>query len=235
MIEENMLRGSLVTSNEAKGGIAYKGERGYSNYEIYVKNGGTMTEEEWLEHFGVDLTGYAKTSEVIEYVGDLENLETIDKTDIVSAINEHQSSIDELDTKTTPEYCVASLDSAISTNTNTTIPLNYFSQFKGNFTLSNNGIRIGAGINHVKLSGQISTYADDSDYKWFWTIIRKNGNNVVSRVDSASNTGYLASNVGPIIESVNEGDIITLVVDGKANMQVSKYTTNTYLCIEKID
>ena len=97
MIEENMLRGSLVTSNEAKGGIAYKGERGYSNYEIYVKNGGTMTEQEWLEHFGVDLTGYAKTSEVIEYVGDLEDLETTDKTDIVSAINEHQSSIDALD------------------------------------------------------------------------------------------------------------------------------------------
>lgn len=235
MIEENMLRGSLVTSNEAKGGIAYKGERGYSNYEIYVKNGGTMTEQEWLDHFGVDLTGYAKTSEVEAITGDLEELTTVDKTSIVNAINEHQGSIDTLDTRTTPEYCVASLDSAITTGTNLIIPLNYFSQFKGNFTLSNNGIRIGAGINHVRLSAQISTYANDSDYKWFWTLIRKNGANIISRIDSASNTGYLASNVGPIIEGVSEGDIITLVVDGKADMQVSKYSINTYLCIEKID
>lgn len=68
MIEENMLRGSLVSSNEAKGALGFKGERGYSNYEIYVKNGGTMTEQEWLDHFGVDLTGYVKTTDVLDLV-----------------------------------------------------------------------------------------------------------------------------------------------------------------------
>ena len=155
--------------------------------------------------------------------------------EIKNGVNSLETSVDTLEARTTPEYCVASLDNAINTGTNTIIPLNYFSQSRGNFTLSNNGIRIGAGINHVRLSAQISSYANDSDFKWFWTIIRKNGNNIISRVDSASNTGYLASNVGSIIESVSEGDIITLVVDGKAGMQVSKYSVNTYLCIEKID
>ena len=28
-----------------------KGERGYSAYELYVQNGGTLTEEEWLDEF----------------------------------------------------------------------------------------------------------------------------------------------------------------------------------------
>lgn len=93
----NMLRGSLTSTSDAKGILGFKGERGYSNYEIYVKNGGTMTEQEWLEHFGVDLTDYIKTSEVNAIVGDLEELETTDKTDVVSAINELNTNINSLD------------------------------------------------------------------------------------------------------------------------------------------
>lgn len=64
----NMLRGSLTSTTDAKGVLGFKGERGYSNYEIYVKNGGTMTEQEWLDHFGVDLTGYVKTTDVLDLV-----------------------------------------------------------------------------------------------------------------------------------------------------------------------
>lgn len=97
----NMLRGSLTSTTDAKGVLGFKGERGYSNYELYVKNGGTMTEQEWLDHFGVDLTGYCKTSEMTSYVntttGDLEELETTDKTDLVSAINELNTNINSLD------------------------------------------------------------------------------------------------------------------------------------------
>ena len=93
----NMLRGSLTSTTDAKGVLGFKGERGYSNYEIYVKNGGTMTEQEWLDHFGVDLTDYIKTSEVNAIVGDLEDLETTDKTDVVSAINELNTNINSLD------------------------------------------------------------------------------------------------------------------------------------------
>lgn len=96
-MSENMLRGSLTSNTSSKGTLGFKGERGYSNYEIYVKNGGTMTEQEWLDHFGVDLTDYIKTSEVNAIVGDLEELETTDKTDVVSAINELNTNINSLD------------------------------------------------------------------------------------------------------------------------------------------
>lgn len=64
----NILRGSLTSDTSSKGALGFKGERGYSNYELYVKNGGTMTEQEWLDHFGVDLTDYIKTSEVLDLV-----------------------------------------------------------------------------------------------------------------------------------------------------------------------
>jgi len=96
-MSENMLRGSLTSNTSSKGTLGFKGERGYSNYEIYVKNGGTMTEQEWLDHFGVDLTDYIKTSEVNAIVGDLEDLETTDKTDVVSAINELNTNVNSLD------------------------------------------------------------------------------------------------------------------------------------------
>lgn len=68
MIEENMLRGSLVSSNEAKGGLGFKGERGYSAYEIAVQNGYEGTEQEWIDHFGLDLTDYVKTSDILDLV-----------------------------------------------------------------------------------------------------------------------------------------------------------------------
>lgn len=68
MIEENMLRGSLVSSNEAKGGLGFKGERGYSAYEIAVQNGYEGTEQEWIDHFGLDLTDYIKTSDLLDLV-----------------------------------------------------------------------------------------------------------------------------------------------------------------------
>jgi len=100
-MSENMLRGSLTSNTSGKGALGFKGERGYSNYELYVNSGGTMTEQEWLDHFGVDLTGYCKTSEMTSYVntatGDLEELETTDKTDLVSAINELNTNINSLD------------------------------------------------------------------------------------------------------------------------------------------
>ena len=97
----NMLRGSLTSTTDAKGVLGFKGERGYSAYEIAVKNGYQGTEQEWIDHFGLDLTGYCKTSEMTSYVntttGDLEELETTDKTDLVSAINELNTNINSLD------------------------------------------------------------------------------------------------------------------------------------------
>lgn len=73
MIEENELRGSLVTSNEATGTLGFKGERGYSAYEIAVQHGFEGTEEDWLatlgtsSHFSKDVAVYTTTETTTEF------------------------------------------------------------------------------------------------------------------------------------------------------------------------
>lgn len=116
LVNENQLRGALMDTKESKGALGFKGERGYSAYEIAVQNGYEGTEQQWIDHFGLDLTGYLKTSDIINNtyqggtkkslsaemgkslntmindvdskVGLLEELETTDKTSVVNAINE---------------------------------------------------------------------------------------------------------------------------------------------------
>lgn len=61
------LRGYMNT-NVGKAQLGYKGERGYSAYELAVRNGYEGTEEEWIEHFGLDLSGYVQTSDVVDNV-----------------------------------------------------------------------------------------------------------------------------------------------------------------------
>ena len=65
---ENMLRGSLTSTTDAKGVLGFKGETGMSAYELAVKNGYQGTEQEWIDHFGLDLTDYIKTSEVFDMI-----------------------------------------------------------------------------------------------------------------------------------------------------------------------
>lgn len=61
------MEGELINEQETLDGeLGYKGERGYSSYEIAVLNGFEGTEQDWLDHFGVDLTGYINTNDVID-------------------------------------------------------------------------------------------------------------------------------------------------------------------------
>lgn len=49
-----------------KGSLGFKGEHGDSAYELAVKNGYEGTEAEWIEHFGLDLSGYVQTTDVVD-------------------------------------------------------------------------------------------------------------------------------------------------------------------------
>lgn len=59
------LRGSLAYK-EGKGAIGFKGEEGDSAYVIAVRNGYQGSEQDWIDHFGLDLTDYVKTSDVVD-------------------------------------------------------------------------------------------------------------------------------------------------------------------------
>ena len=62
----NTLRGSLTNTQEGRGTLGFKGETGLSAYELAVKNGYEGTEQEWINHFGLDLSGYVETSDVVD-------------------------------------------------------------------------------------------------------------------------------------------------------------------------
>lgn len=64
----NTLRGTLTNTQEGRGAVGFKGETGMSAYELAVKNGYQGTEQEWIDHFGLDLTDYIKTSEVFDMI-----------------------------------------------------------------------------------------------------------------------------------------------------------------------
>ena len=55
-----------MTKRALEGNLGYKGERGYSAYEIAVQEGYEGTEEEWINHFGLDLSGYVQTDDVVD-------------------------------------------------------------------------------------------------------------------------------------------------------------------------
>lgn len=49
--------------------LGFKGERGYSNYELAVKNGYQGTEAEWLAQFGVDFNVCVMKDDILVWSG----------------------------------------------------------------------------------------------------------------------------------------------------------------------
>ena len=61
------MEGELINEQETLDGeLGYKGERGYSAYEIAVLHGYEGTEQDWIDHFGLDLSDYIQTSDVVD-------------------------------------------------------------------------------------------------------------------------------------------------------------------------
>lgn len=74
-------------SNDKDNTRAYmvKGERGYSSYELYVKHGGTLTEEEWLDAF-LNADNYydkSETDALLDDKADASDVYTKAETDLL--------------------------------------------------------------------------------------------------------------------------------------------------------
>jgi hypothetical protein len=119
-----------------EGELGYKGERGYSAYEIAVQNGYEGTEQEWIDHFGLDLTNYVQTSDVVD------NL-TSDVTNYPLSAKQGKALktlVDDLDTSkadASSVYTKSEVNSTIS-EVNSTINNvnNQLSNFESNFYFS---------------------------------------------------------------------------------------------------
>lgn len=99
-------------------------------------------------------------------------------------------------------------------------------------TLSNNGIRIGAGISQVLVSANVFANAKN-ETGYTWTYIKKNNGNV--SIALVNNRGFFASTShSPRLLDVQEGDIITLYKQDDSESTVRTYA-NTYLTVEVVE
>lgn len=129
---------------------------------------------------------------------------------------------------------IASLTLSENKNlTNVIIPFDQITSTSPLLTLSSNGIRIGAGISKVKVSGNVFIFAASTSVAYNWASIRKNGVDVTSSITSASGR-YGSVVFAPKVIDVSEGDIITLYKINSTNDTV-RGATNTWLTVEVVE
>lgn len=137
-----------------------------------------------------------------------------------------------------PMYCIASTDSSPSISSNFFVPLNYIYGKNGNFTLQDGGIKIGANINVVKVSGNcfIDNAPSSPNYVWGKIhLIRGNQDNVIATsINSGGNSNYISTPIPTTLVGVQEGDIIKLMADSGAGGTIRGYSANTWLLVEKV-
>ena len=167
-------------------------------------------------------------SVVEAFTGDLTNLTTTDKSNLVSAINE-------TNTKSVI-VCGLTTNQTINGTSETKININVERIKTGTkltFDSSNNRVKIGAGVNHVMVSAQLN-------YSAFTTnglrrlLARKNGTGFArSMIYCAQN--YETINMTPRLIDVTENDYIDFSMWNAGNTTISAGDVDTYFVVEVID
>lgn len=156
-------------------------------------------------------------------VGDLNTLNTTEKSSIVDAINE-----------ITPNSITGYLEAKLSytsTKNNQKIPL-ILSSSKGNkFSVtSDGGIKIGAGVDKVLVNAQVYFYTGSNHTDGKHVYIYKNST-AVGRGSRRDNYNYIFIPAGPITFDVVENDVIYLYCNNDANVDtvIGEGLINTYM------
>ena len=109
-----------------------------------------------------------------------------------------------------------------------TLPIDTSYAKVGNLTNSNNGIRIGAGIHTVLVSGNIYLYTNVPSTGSSIGYIYKNNQNMCT-VNIRNSGNYLHLALPTITLSVTEGDIIYLKINTPEALLVKNYQNGTFL------
>lgn len=116
---------------------------------------------------------------------------------------------------------------------NTKIPLSGIITNSDKLTLSNNGIKIGAGISKILVSGNVFLQSS-SNTSYLRTSIRKNTTEISIAIDNY-NTYFASTSHSPKLVDVQEGDIIYLWKIDDAGGTLRGANKNTYLTVEVIE
>lgn len=156
-------------------------------------------------------------------VGELNDLNTTEKSSIVNAINE-------ITTNSITGYLSAKL-SYTSTKNNQKIPLT-LSNLKGTklSITDDGGIKIGAGVDKILVNAQVYFYTGSNHTDGKHVYIYKNSTAVV-RGSRRDNYNYIFIPAGPILVDVVENDVIYLYCNNDANVAtvIGDGVINTYM------
>lgn len=167
--------------------------------------------------------------------------------EIKNAVNENADILSEAQDKITNiendisdiNFMTVSLsdDCIIGTDDEDTIlPLSNVLISRGtNLSLNSDGcIVIGAGVNHVRVSGNIYLYTGTINNVKTGCIQKNTAYQIVVNTDKI-NREYIHIPIPLKIIKVEEGDIISLLFQGKANDLIKSYGHGTFLTVDVID
>lgn len=131
------------------------------------------------------------------------------------------------------QVATAYLDNGAPDIKNVKIPLSGIITNSDKLTLSNNGIKIGAGISKILVSGNVFLQSS-SNTSYLWTSIRKNTTEISIAIDNY-NTYFASTSHSPKLVDVKEGDIIYLWKIDDTGGTLRGANKNTYLTVEVIE
>ena len=190
---ENMLRGSLTSTTDAKGVLGFKGERGYSAYEIAVLHGYEGTEQDWIDHFGLDLSGYVQTSDVVD------NLTSTETTHPLSA-KQGKVLKDGLDGVLNLVYPVGSIYMSVNSTSPATLFGGTWVQIKDTFLLSAGDTytagNTGGEATHTLTTTEMPSHSHNAYLKAPFSIQTNGGNEFAALYNSGTSSNAYITNTG---------------------------------------
>lgn len=157
--------------------------------------------------------------------------------EIKNGVNSLETSVDTLEARTAPKYCVATITTAPTISSNYYVPLDATPINEGYFTLQNGGIRIHSGINRIRVSGSVFIDNWPAGASYMWVIISRIRGTQVHYISSSINgspSAYMSGSVPSTIIDVQEGDIIKIMADSGSGGTIRPGAGSTWLCVEKI-
>lgn len=120
-------------------------------------------------------------------------------------------------------------------NTTETMPIDTIYSSNGNsLTISNNGIKIGAGVHHVLVSAQIYAYTNVANNEFITYIYQNNGNTLTNNTWLLDNYEHIQMPSYPL--EVAENDIIYLKARSQHTLgTVKNYASGTFLSVVVLD
>ena len=153
-------------------------------------------------------------------------------------ISANTQDINEIKEKITPNIIKVGLNSDHTISTNGSVEnlktTNTVLSFGEKLSVDSNGaIIIGSGVSLIKVSGQAYLYTSPSTTGRKTLGIKINGN--VKQVHNIHySTQYMHNSLVSNFLDVNEGDVITMFVNGVQGDVIKNYTTGTFLNVEVI-